>query len=247
MLNRALAVARRVLRQLSHDRRFLGLSLVAPLVILYVSRAALDSFNTGFFDITRFVVPIGAFVVHFVTYILCAIVLVRERTAHTLARMFVNGYRQADIIGGYVLAYTCLATLQSLLVLIALNLLFHLAYPVSILLSIYLVIWLLAVISICLGIFVSNFARTEGQVFPFIPLVTVPGIFLSGLVIPVESLPRWAQWLSHLTPLYYANHIIQRLILPNAALVDNWARLAALAIYGLAVLSLATGTLRESD
>lgn len=247
MPERAIAVARRVLRQLAHDRRFLGLSLLAPLLILYVSKAALDSFNTGFFDITRFVVPIGAFVVHFITYILCAIVLVRERTAHTLARMFVNGYRQKDIIGGYVLAYTCLATVQSLLVLSALKVLFHLAYPVSTLLSIYLIIWLLAVISICLGIFVSNFARTEGQVFPFIPMVTVPGIFLSGLVIPVESLPRWAQWLSHATPLYYANQLIQQVILPHATLGHNWPRLAALASYGLLVLFLAMGTLRESD
>jgi ABC-2 type transport system permease protein len=240
-------VARRVLRQLAHDRRFLGLSLLAPLLIIYVSKAALDTLNTGFFDVTRFVVPIGAFVVHFITYVLCAIVLVRERTAHTLARMFVNGYRQADIIGGYVLAYTCLATVQSLLVLSALSMLFHLAYPVSTLLSIYLIIWLLAVISICLGIFVSNFARTEGQVFPFIPLVTVPGIFLSGLVIPVSSLPRWAQWLSHATPLYYANQLIQQIIQPGATLAHNWARLGALAAYGIAVLILATGTLRESD
>src|SRR5271154_2262255 len=247
MPERTIAVAQRVLRQLAHDRRFLGLSLLAPLLIIYVAKAALNSFNTGFFDITRFVVPIGAYVVHFITYVLCAIVLVRERAAQTLARMFVNGYRQADIIGGYVLAYTCLATVQSLLVLSALSMLFHLAYPVSTLLSIYLIIWLLAVISICLGIFVSNFARTEGQVFPFIPLVTVPGIFLSGLVIPVESLPRWAQWLSHATPLYYANQLIQQIIRPHATLGHNWPRLAALALYGLGVLFLAMGTLRESD
>jgi len=247
MPDRTIAVARRVLRQLAHDRRFLGLSLLAPLLIIYVSKAALDSLNTGFFDVTRFVVPIGAFVVHFITYVLCAIVLVRERTAQTLARMFVNGYRQADIIGGYVLAYTCLATVQSLLVLGALSMLFHLAYPVATLLSIYLIIWLLAVISICLGIFVSNFARTEGQVFPFIPMVTVPGIFLSGLVIPVESLPRWAQWLSHATPLYYANQLVRQIIQPHATLAQNWPRLAALAAYGLVVLFLATGTLRESD
>jgi ABC-2 type transport system permease protein len=247
MPDRIMAVARRVLRQLARDRRFLGLSLLAPLIIIYVSKTALNTVTTGFFDITRFVVPIGAYVVHFITYILCAIVLVRERTAHTLARMFVNGYRQADIIGGYVVAYTCLATVQSLLVLIAVSALFHLAYPISTLLSIYLIIWLLAVISICLGIFVSNFARTEGQVFPFIPLVTVPGIFLSGLIIPVESLPRWAQWLSHATPLYYANQLIQQIVQPRATLMQNWPRLAALAAYGIVVLILAMGTLRESD
>jgi ABC-2 type transport system permease protein len=245
-MNRMLAVARRVLRQLAHDRRFLALSIGAPLLVIYISKAALDSFSVPFVNISQFVIPIGAFIVHFATYILCAIVLVRERAAETLARMFVNGYRQPEIIGGYVLAYTCLATMQSVLVLGELSLLFHLNYPASLLLSVYVVIWLLAVISICLGIFVSNFARNEGQVLPFIPLVTVPGIFLSDVIFPVDRFPIWAQWLSHATPLFYANQIIQRLI-KDGTLAENWSRVALLVMYGGVVLFLAMRTLRESD
>jgi ABC-2 type transport system permease protein len=160
--------------------------------------------------------------------------------------MFVNGYTQVDIIGGYVLAYTCVATVQSLLVLGELSLLFHLNYTLTVLLSIYLIIWLLAIISICLGIFVSNFARNEGQVLPFIPLVTLPGVFLSDVIFAVDRLPRWAQWLSHATPLYYANQVIQRLI-KDGTLAENWTRVALLVLYGAVVLFLATRTLRESD
>jgi ABC-2 type transport system permease protein len=245
-MNRMLAVAQRVLRQLARDRRFLVLSIAAPLIVIYISKAALDSFSVPFVNVSQFVVPIAAFVVHFATYILCAIVLVRERAAETLARMFVNGYTQVDIIGGYVLAYTCVATVQSLLVLGELSLLFHLNYTLTVLLSIYLIIWLLAIISICLGIFVSNFARNEGQVLPFIPLVTLPGVFLSDVIFAVDRLPRWAQWLSHATPLYYANQVIQRLI-KDGTLAENWTRVALLVLYGAVVLFLATRTLRESD
>jgi ABC-2 type transport system permease protein len=244
---KAFAVAARVFRQLTHDRRFLGLSIAAPLLVIYITKAALDSFNVPFVNVSQFVVPIGAFVVHFVTYVLCAIVLVRERTAQTLARMFVSGYRRAEIISGYVLAYTCLATIQSFLVLAELSLLFHLRYSTATLLSIYLVIWLLAIISICLGIFVSNFARTEGQVLPFIPLVTVPGIFLSDVIFSVDRFPRWMQWLSHATPLYYANKVLQGLIKPGGTLADHWTRIALLLAYGAVVLVLATETLREMD
>ena len=246
-MRKAFAVAARVFRQLARDCRFLGLSIAAPLLVIYITKAALDSFNVPFVNVSQFVVPIGAFVVHFVTYVLCAIVLVRERTAQTLARMFVSGYRRAEIIGGYVLAYTCLATLQSFLVLAELSLLFHLSYGAATLLSIYLVIWLLAIISICLGIFVSNFARNEGQVLPFIPLVTVPGIFLSDVIFSVDRFPRWMQWLSHATPLYYANKVIQGLIKPGGTLADNWTRVALLLVYGAVVLVLATETLREMD
>src|ERR1700681_1214643 len=186
------------------------------MAIIYVMKVGFDSFNVPFLDVSQYVAPVAAFVVHFITYVLCAIVLVRERTAQTLARMFVNGYRQAHIIGGYVLAYTTLATLQSVIVLTELRQLFHLEYGFATLLSLFLVIWLLAVISICLGIFVSNFVRSEGQVLPFIPMVTVPGVFLSGVIISVDRLPIWAQWLSHATPLYYANQVIQKIVRANA-------------------------------
>jgi ABC-2 type transport system permease protein len=199
------------------------------------------------FEPTQIAVPLGAFVVHLITYLLCGLVLVRERTAQTLGRMFVSGYRQFEIIGGYVVAYSILATLQSLLVLTELALLFTLRLGLAAFAPIYLVIWLLAVTSVALGIFVSNFARTEGQVLPFIPMVAIPSILLSGVIISVDKLPAWAQWLSYVTPLYYANNVIQELIKTDGALGHVWTSLAALPVYGLAVLFLASRTLAETD
>src|SRR5205085_2130457 len=140
------------------------------------------------------------------------------------------------------LAYTGLATLQSLLVLAELSLLFKLGLGVGALAAIYLVIWLLAVNSVAMGIFVSNFARAEGQILPFIPLVAVPSILLSGVIISVDKLPIWAQWLSYVTPLYYANDVIQEIVKPDGALGDAWGSLTALPIYGLTVLFLASRT-----
>jgi ABC-2 type transport system permease protein len=242
---RIAAVARRVLRQLVRDHRFLALSLVAPLLVIYLLKIFFDTMDTPLFDPGPYAVPIGAFVVHFITYVLCAIVLVRERTAGTLQRMFVNGYRPLEIIGGYIAAYSTLATVQSLLVLSELNILFKLQYAPTMMLSIYLVIWLLALISIALGIFVSNFARTEGQVFPFIPLVILPSVFLSGIIIAVSQLPGWAQWLSRIIPLYYANQVLQHLIAPPRAM--SWSGVGFLLVYGIVVLSLGTLTLRELD
>jgi ABC-2 type transport system permease protein len=236
-------VATRVLKQLSHDRRFLVLSLAAPTVLIYMLWVFFDSAETPIFDPQEFIIPVGAFLVHFLTYVLCAIVLVRERTADTLARMFVNGYRQIDIVGGYLMAYTVLATLQSLIVLVEMRLLFDLDYTLTEMLMIYGVMWLLAVISISLGIFISNFARNEGQVFPFIPLIIVPSVFFSGMIIPVSRLPDWASVLSVTTPLYYAVETIQE-ITGNGG--NGWMFLGLIG-YGMVVMLLGTFTLRERD
>ena len=244
---RTLSVAKRVLRQLLRDRRFLVLSVVAPLLIVYFLKLFFDTLSGPGFTVSRYIVPVAAFIVHFLTYLLCAIVLVRERVAETLSRMFINGFRRVEIISGYIMAYTLLATLQSLLVLVEINWFFNLNYQLDKQLSIFAVIWLLAVISIALGIFFSNFARNEGQVFPFIPLVIFPSVFLSGLLITVERLPEGWQWFSRLVPLYYANQVLQRLITPTGILADEWANLVALLVYGTVVLILANFTLKEQE
>jgi len=244
---RTLMVTKRVATQLWRDRRFLVLSVVAPLLIVYFLKLFFDTMSGPGFSVSRYIVPVAAFIVHFLTYLLCAIVLVRERVAQTLSRMFINGFRRLEIIVGYILAYTLLATVQSLLVLIEINWFFGLEYSLDKLLSIFAVIWLLAVISIALGIFFSNFARNEGQVFPFIPLVIFPSIFLSGLLITVERLPEGWQLVSRAIPLYYANQVLQKLITPNGTLGDEWFNLVALLTYGAVVLILANFTLREQE
>jgi len=245
MLKRISIVAGRVLNQLRRDHRFVGISIIFPLIIIYFIKVVFDVLASPSFNISVYVVPYAAFIIHFITFILTAIVLVRERTAGTLARMFVSGYSPIEIVIGYLLAYTVLATIQSLLVLIELNWIFELNYDAGQLGSIYLVMWILAIISMAIGMLVSNFARNEGQVFPFIPLVLI-SVILSGIILPIDKLPEWVQMLSYLTPLYYVNEVLQNLIM-GGGLGDDWVQILSLQTYGLVVVGLATLSLRESD
>ncbi len=98
-----------------------------------------------------------------------------------------------------------------------------------------------------LGIFVSTFARHEGQVFPFIPMITLPSVFLSGLLVNTDLLPEWARWLGHAFPLYYANDVIQKVIQPAGVQSESWPSLAVLAAYSVVLLGLASRTLPEVE
>jgi ABC-2 type transport system permease protein len=244
MINQTMAVCVRVLRQIAHDKRFVGLSLILPVAVIYmmwIFFEAVDPVNRAV-TVEKFIPPYSAFIVHYITYVLCAIVLVRERTAQTLARMFISGYRRSSVIGGYLMAYTLIATIQGLIVLVGSNYLFELEYPLQTFLELYIVIWLLAVVSISLGILVSNFARNEGQVLPFIPLILMHSVFFSGMIIPVRELPDWASWLGGTSAMYYANEIIQDIV-GNG----NGLAIFSLTVYGIVVLSLAVLTLREQE
>ncbi len=240
------AVAGRVLRQLAHDRRFLALSTVVPILVIGMFWVFFDAVDNPFFDVTAFIPPVSGYIVHFLAYVLSAIVLVRDRTAGTLPRMFVGGFRRGSIIAGYVLAYSALATVQSLIVLTMTNLLFDLGYQLATWLLLYVVFWLLAVTSISLGILVSNFARNEGQVLPFIPLVLIWSVFLSGMIVSVDQLPGWIAWLHVVTPMYYATEAINAIVAGDAAGVAT-TNIVWLVVYGAAVLLLAVLTLRPTN
>jgi len=244
-LGRIGAMASRVLVQLRHDRRQIGLSLVFPLIIIYFIKVLLDALAGPFFNPSVYVIPYGAFLVHFITFLVTAIVLVGERTQGTLDRMFISGYRRLEIISGYLLAYTVLSTLQSLLILVELNWLFSLEYSLAQFAAIYLIMWLLAVISMILGLLVSNFCRTVGQVLPFFPLILI-SMIVSGVIIPFDKLPDWTHVLSYISPLFYANEVLQELI-KGSNLLDNWVMLVSLPLYGVILLMLSTLTLRELD
>ncbi|MDQ3507160.1 MAG: ABC transporter permease [Actinomycetota bacterium] len=243
---RTFTVAGRAAKQILRNRRFLALSIFAPLVLVYFVKIFFDTFPEGF-DVARYVVPIAAFLVHFLAFVLCAIALVQERTAGTMERMFINGFRRVEIIGGYVLGFLGLATFQAIVVLAEAIWLFELDYEAGTLATLFAVVWLLAIASVMLGIFVSTFARHEGQVFPFIPLIIVPSVFLSGLLVDVSELPSWTEWLGHAFPLFYANAVIQEMIGAGGVLGDVWGSFAILAGYGIVLLILASLTLREVE
>lgn len=248
-MRRTLAITRRVYKQLIKDRRFLALSIAAPLVIIFFLKVTLDALNpAGVQSVTNaYVMPVVATIAFFLAYLLCSLALVGERTRETLTRMFINGYRRNEIVVGYLLGFAGLATLQALLALIEGDVIFKLSYSWSTQVSLFIVIWLLAIISVALGILISNFARSEAQAIPFIPLILLPSIFLSGILTRgVDALPGWAQALSYLIPLRYANDIILSLI-GDRGLGDEIGKLLLLLLYGVVLLGAATLTLREYD
>ncbi len=165
----------------------------------------------------------------------------------TMERMFINGFKRTEIIAGYVLGFLGLATFQAVAGLAEAIWLFELDYDGDTLAMLFVVVWLLAIASVMVGIFVSTFARHVGQVFPFVPLIILPSVFLSGFLVDADELPTWAAWLGYVFPLFWANDVIQDVIESGWKFDDVQASLAVLAGYSVALLLLGSRTLREVE
>lgn len=239
-------IANRIVKQLQGDKKYLFLSIIAPLIIIYFLKLLFNAFPPNV-PITNFTIPIGALIVHFLSFLLCAILLVQERTRGTLERMLISGYRRTSIIGGYTLGYLGLATIQAAAVLFESLWLFNLDYSRQTIFLLFIVIWLLAVVSVMLGIFISTFAQNEGHVFPFIPLVILPSVFLTGLIIDTNTLPPWAAFIGECLPLHYAVNIIHEIIKPEYSLHNTYLDFTILIGYIFLLWILASLTLKETE
>lgn len=246
MMNLTFIIAHRVLNQLKGDRRFLTLYIIAPLIIIYFLKLLIDSLP-HFVPVENYTIPICAFIVHFLSFILCAILLVQERTRGTLERMMIAGFSKTSIIGGYTLGYFGLATFQAITALTESIWLFNLRYTTQTILLLFIVIWLLAIVSVMLGIFISTFAKHEGHVLPFIPLIILPSVFLTGLFIDPGKLPKWAEIIGNCLPLHYAINIIKEITKPEFQLTSTFVDFGILTGYIFILLALASLTLKETD
>ena len=248
MLNNTLAITGRIYCQLLGDRRFLALAIFVPLIIFYLFKVFILALPVALLgDPEQLYILITAFIIHFTSYILCLIVIVRERKDQTLMRMFVNNFRRLEVVIGYILGYAGLATLQAMLIMFEVDVLFKLTYSIEIMLSLFAVMWILSLISIALGILFSNLARTEAQIFPFIPLFILPTIFLSGLLLPMNSLPWSVRWLGYLIPFTYAQRAIKAMLADMSGIPSHLFEFAVLILYGLLLLILSSMTLKQRE
>ena len=123
----------------------------------------------------------------------------------------------------------------------------QLDYSLDVIALLFLTIWLLAIVSVMLGILISTFARHEGHIIPFIPLIMLPTIFLSGLLIDIESLPLWAEYLGMILPFHYANNIIQELITSTIDIDIIYTNFCYLIIFMIALFLIASKTLKDTQ
>lgn len=190
--------------------------------------------------------PFIGLLLFFLVYVVTSVSFLRERSMGTLERLMASPLRRTEIVVGYMLGFTLVALVQAAEVLgfglVVLDL-----YNAGSVWLIFGIEALLALGAINLGIFLSTFARNEFQAVQFIPLVVVPQVLLSGLLVPVESEPEWLQVVSNVLPLTYAVEGLREVMLRGADLASSTVQLDVAVLAGFCVVAVvaAAATLRR--
>ncbi len=234
------SIAQRIINQLVHDRRTIALVVIVPLII-----ASLVGVSVPDKSILDYTAPaILAVLILFFGFLLTGISFLRERSQGTLERLMASPVTRLDIVGGYLLGFLVFALLQTLIIF------FYMVYVLNInyqgeLWQIILFQVLIGIGAVCLGTFLSVFARNEFQMIQFIPMIIVPQMFLCGLLWPVSQMPGYLQWLAKFLPLTYGIEGIRAMMLEGQNLLEVGKDVGILAAYAVGLLILASLTLRR--
>jgi ABC-2 type transport system permease protein len=124
-----------------------------------------------------------------------------------------------ELVTGYLAGFAVFALLQAVVILAFTVLVLKVQYRGN-LATIFLVEAVIVVGAVALGLAISAFARNELQAVQFVPLVLLPQVFLSGLLVPVAQLNDYLRPLSAIMPLTYANEALRSVMVKGYALSD---------------------------
>ena len=241
-IDRTLAIATRIVSQILRDHRSAALIVVAPIIVMSLVGFSFADQR----DILNRIAPglIGVFVLFF-TFLLTGVSFLRERAQGTLERLLTTPVGRADILAGYLLGFLLFAGIQSVVILFYTIFALRVDYEGS-LWQIFVLLFVITIVGVNLGIFISTFARNEFQVVQFIPIILLPQIFLSGAVLPSEMLPGYFQAAGKVMPLTYAVDGLKAIMLEGATLEEIGKELGVLAGSAVAILALAALTVRRT-
>lgn len=233
--------AGRVLSQIRHDRRTIGMVLVVPSLLLVLLRYIFNGRPDLFDQLGLLLLGIFPFATMF---LITSVAMLRERTGGTLERLLSMPIHKLDLLLGYGLAFASMAIVQAGVAAFVAYRFLGLRTQGSVW-AVLLIVVATAVLGSSTGLFTSAFARTEFQALQFAPAVLLPQLLLCGLIWPREEMAPPLRVLSELVPMRYATQALGEVGFYPLPTTVMWLDLAVVIGFIVGLLSLGAATLRR--
>lgn len=180
------------------------------------------------------------------TLILPSMGVVREKEIGTLEQILVTPIRPWQLIVGKLLPFALIGIVNICAVTALIVFFFRVplvgSFPLLVLLSLPLLLT-----NLSLGLLVSTLVRTQQQaMMTSIFAVMIPMIYLSGLIFPIENMPRAIQLVTYGIPLRYYNAILRGIFLKGSGVDVLWPQALILLGFGIGILTLASRRFRKN-
>jgi ABC-2 type transport system permease protein len=222
------------------ERRGLGAVMKTPLDV-----RTQVLYNPGLVSSYYMIPALIGQILQFLTTILTATSIVRERERGTIEQLIVTPLRPWELVVGKLTPYVLLSFLDTLEILVAGVLLFNVPINGSLILLLILAA-LFLITTLGIGLLISTIANTQQEAMLTSMFTILPSIFLSGFFFPLAAMPIWLQVVSYTIPLRYFLIIARGIVLKGVGVSALWGEIIALFIFAIVVMGAAAMRFRKS-
>ncbi len=179
----------------------------------------------------------------FMSLLLTALAVVRERELGTLEQLAVSPLTPGELMLGKTIPVALIAFADLVLIMIVGILWFQVPFRggISVLL---LASMIYTLVGIGIGLFISTISRTQQEAFMGMFLFFLPATVLAGFMYPVRSMPLFFQKLTILNPARHFLELVRAIFLKGAGFTDLWPQI--LILTGMAALIMIVAVRRFS-
>ncbi|HEY3363637.1 MAG TPA: ABC transporter permease [Symbiobacteriaceae bacterium] len=183
-------------------------------------------------------------VILFITTIMTALGIVREKEQGTLEQIIVSPITPLELILGKLIPYTLIGLLDFALVVSAGIFLFQIPFTGN--LPVFAGLAALFLLStLGLGLLVSTLAQNQQQAIQMAIFMVFPQFLLSGFVFPLNAMPLAIRYVAYFFPLTYYMPIARGMFLKSATIDMLYEPAILLAVYGIAMITFAAARFRK--
>ncbi len=183
-------------------------------------------------------------ILSFITTILTATTIVRERERGTIEQLIVTPIRSWELVLGKTLPYVILAFIETFEIIVIGH--FWFGVPVRGSLSLITITsGLFLMSSLGIGVLASTVANTQQEAMLTVMMYNLPSIFLSGFFFPLEAMPRFLQLVSYAIPLRYYLVVVRALMLKGVGAAAIQDEIIAMTLFGVIIMGAAALRFRK--
>ena len=173
-----------------------------------------------------------------------ASLVVREKEAGTIEQLVMTPASNAEVILAKVCPLLILLTVDVLIALSIVRLVFGVPLRGNLLLFLIIAV-LYFWVGISIGILIASYAKSEQQTQLTAFFINPPLVLLCGATTPISSMPTFVQWLTYLDPLRYFIEVCRGVLLKGVGIETLWPQVLILLSFATVLMSLSIRQFRQ--
>src|SRR5574344_674523 len=184
----------------------------------------------------NFVPGVMGMILMIICAMMTSISIVREKESGTIAILLVSPVRPILIIIAKMIPYLILGIVDLILILSISYFVVHVPIAGS-LLSLSAVSVLFIIVALSLGLLISVLTNTQVAAMLASGMVLlIPGILLSGMIYPIESMPVVLQFIAHIVPASWFISACRKIMIMGVSITAVWKEVCVMTIMAIFLL-----------